>query len=113
MPVVSFRAQEGSEILADVDVEDISASAVTGGQIKISGTAGQQEIDVSSAGEFRGENLLGKDVDVTIKGGGTANVFSNEFVKARVRAGGNIFIYGDPIRVDKATTLGGTIKKIN
>lgn len=82
-PVVSFRAQEGSEILADVNVEDFSSSAVTGGQLKISGTADQQEIDVSSAGEFKGENLIGKDVDVTIKGGGTANVFSKEFVKAR------------------------------
>jgi hypothetical protein len=111
--VVSFRAKEGSEILADVNVEDFSASAVTGGQLKISGTADQQEIDVSSAGEFKGENLIGKDVDVTINGGGTANVFSKEFVKARVRAGGSIFIYGDPVRLDQATTLGGTIKNIN
>lgn len=112
-PVVSFRAQEGSEILANVNVEDFSASAVTGGQIKISGTADQQEVEVSSAGKFQGENLLGKEVIITIKGGGTANVFSNEMVKARVRAGGSIFIYGDPVRVDKSTTLGGTIQKIN
>lgn len=112
-PVVSFRAQEGSEIRAHVEVEDISASAVTGGQLNITGIADQQQIEVSSAGQFRGENLLGKFVDVTIKGGGIANVFSKEVVKARVRAGGNIFIYGDPDRVDQATTFGGTIKKIN
>lgn len=112
-PDVSFRAQEGSEILADVTVEDFSASAVTGGQIRISGTADQQEIDVSSAGKFQGENLLGKVINVIVKGGGSANVFSNEYVKARVRAGGSIFIYGEPARVDKATTLGGTIQKIN
>lgn len=112
-PVVSFRVQEGSELRADVKVEDISASAVTGGQLNINGIADQQQIEVSSAGQFKGENLLGKVVDVTIKGGGTANVFSKEVVKARVRAGGNIFIYGDPDRVDQSTTLGGTIKKIN
>lgn len=112
-PVVSFRVQEGSEIRGDVKVEDFSASAVTGGQLNISGTADQQQIDVSSAGQFKGENLLGKDVEVTIKGGGNANIFAREFVKARVRAGGNIFIYGDPKQIDEATTLGGTIKKIN
>lgn len=112
-PVVSFRVQEGSEIRAAVKVEDFSASAVTGGQLNISGTADQQQIDVSSAGQFKGENLIGMDVNVTIKGGGNANIFSKEFVKARVRAGGNIFIYGDPKQIDEATTLGGTIKKIN
>lgn len=112
-PIVSFRVQEGSEIRANVKVEDISASAVTGGKLDISGIADQQQIEVSSAGQFKGEHLLGKMVDITIKGGGTANVFSKEIVKARVRAGGNIFIYGDPDRVEEATTLGGTIKKIN
>lgn len=112
-PFISFRAQEGAEILADVEVEDITASAVTGGQLKISGVAEKQGIEVSSSGQFNGENLLGKDVDVNIKGGGTANVYSNEKVSARVRAGGKVYIFGSPVKVDQKTSFGGTIKMIN
>ncbi|MGB8704547.1 MAG: DUF2807 domain-containing protein [Gillisia sp.] len=46
-------------------------------------------------------------------GGGYANVNAKEYVKASTKAGGNIYIYGNPETIDQETTFGGTIKKIN
>ena len=47
--------------------------------------------------------------DVSIKAGGEADVRASELVKADVKAGGIITIYGKPSQINQKTTLGGTI----
>ena len=79
----------------------------------IIGKADIQEIEVMAAGKFKGENLIGNNVDVSISAGGKANVFAKKYVNAKVNAGGNIYIYGNPEKIDEKTTFGGKIKKIN
>ena len=108
-----IRVQEGSDVKAHLDVENLYASVVTGGNLMIIGNATKQDIDVKAAGDFKGENLIGSEVEVSIAGGGTASVFSKAYVNAKVRAGGTIYIYGNPEKIDEKTTFGGTIKKIN
>jgi hypothetical protein len=112
-PFFHIRAQEGSDVKAHLDVENLYASVVTGGNLMIIGKATKQDIDVKAAGDFKGENLIGSEVEVSISGGGTASVFSKAYVNAKVRAGGIIYIYGNPEKIDKTTTFGGTIKKID
>lgn len=112
-PMIKLRVQEGSDIKANIDVENLYASVVTGGNLHVIGNAVKQEIDVKAAGDFKGENLIGTDIEVTIVGGGTASVFSKAYVNAKVRAGGTIYVYGNPEKIDEQTTFGGTIKKIN
>lgn len=111
--LVRMRAKEGAIIIANIDVEDFSGSAVTGGNLNVVGQAQKQALDIKTGGQFKGENLHGRIVDVKVTGGGNANVFSNEYVNAFVRAGGHIYIYGNPQKIDQQTTFGGTIKKIN
>ncbi|MCF4100630.1 DUF2807 domain-containing protein [Gillisia sp. M10.2A] len=111
--ILELRAQEGSDIKAQLEIDNLVASSVTGASIKVMGTATNQEIEVKAAGDFQGENLIGKDVDINILGGGTANIYSNSYVNANIKAGGNIYIYGAPKNIDEKTTFGGTIKKIN
>lgn len=110
---IKLRSREGAELNLKVNVQDLIATAITGGTIKIEGSAVNQEIAVRAAGEFWGENLVGEKIDVRINGGGRVNVFSNNYVNAFVRAGGNIYIYGNPELVDKKTSFGGSIQKIN
>lgn len=112
-PMLNIRVQEGADVKARVELENLYASVVTGGNLFIIGTASKQEIDVKAAGDFKGENLIGTDVKVSIAGGGTASIFSKAYVNAKVRAGGTIYVYGSPEKVDERTTFGGTIKKIN
>lgn len=112
-PLIKIRASEGAQIFANMDVENLVATASTGGNVTLIGNALIQEIDVKAAGEFKGENLTGESVNVVSNGGGNANVFAKKYVNATVRAGGHIYIYGDPDRVEEKTSFGGTIKKIN
>lgn len=112
-PMLKIRVQEGADVKAHLDVENLYASVVTGGNLFIIGKASKQDIDVKAAGDFKGENLIGTDVKISIVGGGTASVFSTAYVNAKVRAGGTIYIYGNPEKIDEKTIFGGTIKKIN
>jgi len=112
-PLIWLRAQEGSDITAQLEVNNLIANITTGGNLKIFGKADIQEIEVMAAGKFKGENLVGNTIDVSINAGGMANVNAKKYVNANVNAGGNIYIYGNPEKVDKKTTFGGKIKKIN
>ena len=112
-PLIWLRVQEGSDITAQIEVNNLIANITTGGNLRIIGKAEVQEIDVMAAGKFKGENLVGNNIDVSISAGGMANVNAKKYVHASVSAGGNIYIYGNPKKVDEKTTFGGKIKKIN
>lgn len=111
-PMIRIRVQEGADVKANLDVENLYASVVTGGNLFIIGNAAKQDIDVKAAGDFKGENLKGSDVKVRVSGGGRASIFSKAYVNAKVRAGGSIYVYGNPEKIDEKTIFGGTIKKI-
>jgi len=112
-PLIRFEVQEGSDITANIKVNNLIARISTGGNLRIIGNADVQEIEVMAAGKFKGENLVGESIDVNISAGGMANVNATNYVNAKVNAGGNIYIYGNPVKVDKTTTFGGKITKIN
>lgn len=112
-PLLILKSREGSDIFANVEIENLVAGLATGGSITVIGKADIQEIDVKAAGDFRGENLLGQNVNIKLTGGGTANINAKNYVNAAVRAGGIVHIYGNPEELIENITFGGTIKKIN
>ena len=111
--VLWLEAQEGSVISAHVEVKNLIANIYTGGNLMVIGKADKQEIEVKAAGKFKGENLVGETIDVSISAGGMANVNAKKYVNANISAGGNIYIYGNPEKVDEKTSFGGKIKMIN
>src|SRR5690606_27027515 len=112
-PLLILKSREGSDIFANIEIENLVAGLATGGSITVIGKADIQEIDVKAAGDFRGENLLGRNVNIKLTGGGTANINAKNYVNAAVRAGGIVHIYGNPEELIENITFGGTIKKTN
>ena len=111
-PLLKLTAREGASIFADIEVENIVANSVTDGSIILTGSADIQEIEVKS-GAYRGENLIGENINVVLKGQGTANIYAKKYVNAMALAGGQIYIYGNPEEIHEKTSFGGSIKKIN
>jgi len=108
---LTLKVQEGAEIYApEIEVENLTIKCVTGGKIETKGKATNQFVEVKTGGEYEGEDLLTTTTEVNIKAGGEAGVNASNYCKAKVSAGGSIYIYGDPEKVDKKTTLGGRIK---
>lgn len=109
---IDLNAQEGAEIKVKVNVKYINVRAVTGGDVHASGTAKYQDISIYTGGDYHGEELKTEHTEVSIRAAGEAYVNATKKVTAKVRAGGDIFIYGNPDNIDESRVLGGRIKRV-
>lgn len=106
-------AKEASEIKVKVNVEKLTARITNGSTLTIAGNADNQDLIVNSGANFEGENLKTLQTTITVNAGGEANINASRLVDAKVRAGGNITIYGKPKQINQKTIAGGTIKEAN
>lgn len=111
---IDLRAQEGGSIKIIVaDVTFVEAKAITGGVINISGQAKSQNIDLTTGGSYLGKDLETEISKVAIKAAGEAHVKASKKVEAKVKAGGTVYIYGNPETVDENTVFGGKVIRKN
>ncbi len=106
---IELRAQEGAAIRIGMDVDYADIRAVTGGIVQASGLAKNQSIVINTGGIFEGRELRTATTDVKISAGGEADVFASELVDINVKAGGDVYVYGNPERVHKKTFVGGRV----
>ena len=106
---ILLKAQEGARIKVGLDVENIEIRAVTGGIIETRGRAINQNITLNTGGIYEGKGFETKNTKVNIKVAGEAEVNASDIVDATVRAGGDVFIYGNPETVKENTLFGGRI----
>ncbi|SDQ29131.1 head GIN domain-containing protein [Flagellimonas zhangzhouensis] len=106
---IELRAQEGATIHIGMDVDYADIRAVTGGIIEASGLAKNQSVVLNTGGVFEGRELRTSNTDIKISAGGEADVFASEMVDINVKAGGDVYVYGQPKTVHKKTFVGGRI----
>lgn len=106
---VTLRTQEGGQIEAALDIQRLEVKCVTGGVIETTGTAKNQKVLINTGGIYEADTLNTEQTEVNVNAGGKAYVNASEYIKASVKAGGKIKIYGKPKVVDKKTFLGGRI----
>ncbi len=106
---LKLTTKEGAKITLNLDVKNAEVKSVTGGITTLIGKATNLTATLGTGGVLEAENLATVQTDVSIKAGGEADVRASELVKADVKAGGTITIYGKPSQINQKTTLGGTI----
>jgi len=109
---LDMRAQEGGEILANIDTDKLVVRAVTGGELQLEGKAKDQEIIIKAGGQYMAKELRTENTQVKISAGGRANVNASKYVKANTAAGGTIRIYGKPKEIDSKKVFGGKIIEV-
>jgi hypothetical protein len=109
----SIIAKEGSSINLKLDVSKLNAKITNGSTVTLSGTAKNQDILINSGGIFEAEKLTTQQTTISVNAGGDASIFATELVDAKVRAGGDILIYGKPSNINQKTIAGGSIKEAN
>jgi len=110
---IDLNAQEGAFIKVKLDVTYANIRSVTGSTVQAYGTAKHQDISIYTGGIYKGEHLTTEFTDVAIRAAGEAHINASTLVNAKVRAGGDIYIYGNPERVDESRVLGGRIKRMD
>ena len=106
---IELRAQEGARIKIGMEVENVDVRAVTGGIVEASGIATNQVVVLNTGGVFEGRDLKTEVASVKISAGGEAELHASEKVDINVRAGGDVYVYGNPREVNKNTLAGGRI----
>ncbi len=106
---IEIRAQEGAQINIGMDVENVNIRAVTGGIVEASGLAKNQTIVINTGGIFEGRELKTEQASVKISAGGEAELYASDKVDINVRAGGDVYVYGNPKEINKNTFAGGRI----
>ncbi|MBF8149037.1 DUF2807 domain-containing protein [Winogradskyella sp. F6397] len=109
---LDLRVQEGAEITAALETTYANLRAVTGGIINVSGTSKNQDISIYTGGNLNGEDFVTEQTEISINAGGEAYVHATAYANVRIKAGGNVYIYGKPKQVDESTILGGKIKRM-
>lgn len=106
---LAIEAQDASTITLNIAYNNVSAKSTSGSEIKLSGTSSNQEVMINTGGKLLNKGLKTKNSTVIVLSGGSAEVYANEAVIAKVKAGGAITVYGKPKSVDKDDTFGGKI----
>ncbi len=85
----------------DIDSDELEIDVRGAADMDIEGTCGSLKLDVKGAGDIDADDLKCKDVDVDVKGAGSASVFASDNIDARVSGVASISIYGEPKNVRK------------
>jgi hypothetical protein len=104
-------AKEGSEVKVTLEVSKLNARAANGSKITLEGKAENQEVVVNSGGIYQAEKLKTLQTTITGNAGGEAEIFATDLVEAKVRAGGDILIYGKPKQINQKVIAGGSIRE--
>ncbi|MCK5442868.1 MAG: DUF2807 domain-containing protein [Maribacter sp.] len=106
---IELKAQEGAKIKVGLNVINLEVRAVTGGVVEASGLANNQWIVLNTGGVFEGRELKTANTDVKITAAGEAEIFASDKVDINVKAGGDVYVYGNPKNVNKKTLAGGRV----
>jgi hypothetical protein len=104
-------AKEGSEVKLILDTDKLSARTANGSTITLEGNAKVQDVLVNSGGKYEAEKLMTSQTTITNNAGGDAHIYATDLVDAKVRAGGNITIYGKPKKINQKVVAGGNIRE--
>ncbi|NNT71075.1 DUF2807 domain-containing protein [Flavobacterium sp. IMCC34852] len=113
LEAISFdiNAKEGSQVKLILETKKLNVRVANGSKITLEGTAENQDVLVNSGGIYEAEKLKTEQTTITANAGGQADIFATELVEAKVRAGGDITIYGKPKQINQKVIAGGSIEE--
>lgn len=109
----NLNVKEGAEVSLDLKTLKTKISVASGGILKLKGSTDNQDIVMKAGGELEAENFISKQTTISLNAGGSAHIYATEYVDAKVRAGGSIYIHGKPKQIDQKTVIAGDIVQID
>ncbi|KQC30637.1 head GIN domain-containing protein [Flagellimonas eckloniae] len=110
--VLELKAQEGGELTLTCQTEQLLVKSVTGGEIITKGFSDNQDVIINTGGIYDGKEFKTKFTTVSVNAGGNAEIYATDYVKANVKAGGEVLVYGNPQKMDEKAVFGGKVKRM-
>ncbi|MCC9042114.1 DUF2807 domain-containing protein [Myroides sp. M-43] len=108
-----LNAKTGGIITAQIDTDKAIIKSSAGSVITLTGKTNVQDVLNSSGAKVKNKDLNSNQALVTVNAGGIAEVKASDLVEAKVRAGGEIRIFGNPKKINEKNVLGGVITKVS
>jgi hypothetical protein len=109
--IFDIIAKEGAIVKINLDVDKLNVKGTSGAIITVNGKAKNQDLLINSGSIYNAKSLETAQTTITVNAGGEADIFATDLVDAKVRAGGNITIYGKPRQINQKVVAGGTIRE--
>ena len=106
------NVKEGANVSLILKNTKTTLNISSGGILKLQGTTGNQDIVMKAGGELEAKDFISNQTTITLNAGGKANINAIEFVEAKVRAGGSIYIHGKPKKINQQTVISGEIIEV-
>jgi len=110
--VLELKAQEGGELVVNAIVEQMLIKSVSGGIIKTNGSSNVQDVQINTGGVYEGKSFETNFSTINVNAGSRAEINAGDYVKATVKAGGEVLVYGNPKKLEEKTVFGGTITRM-
>ncbi len=110
--VIELKAQEGGELQISAEVEQMLIRSVSGGVITTAGKSDIQDVAINTGGTYQGKDFKTNFTTVNVNAGSKAEIYASDYVKATVKAGGEVLVYGDPSKMDEKTVFGGKVTRM-
>ncbi|NAY91687.1 DUF2807 domain-containing protein [Muricauda sp. JGD-17] len=111
--VLELKAQEGGEIELNCQVDQLLVKAVSGGEIVTSGFGKNQDVIINTGGAYDGKTFKTSFTTIEVSAGGNGEIYATDYVKANVKGGGEVLVYGNPAKMDEKKVFGGKIKRVD
>ncbi|WP_405605731.1 head GIN domain-containing protein [Polaribacter sp. Asnod1-A03] len=102
-------ATSGADVEISVDVNTIETSATSGADIEVSGIANNHISSATSGASIEAYKLRSKNATARVTSGADINLFASETIDAKATSGGDIDFKGNPKKVDKTSSSGGSV----
>ncbi|MCV6631135.1 MAG: DUF2807 domain-containing protein [Flavobacteriaceae bacterium] len=106
---LELKAQEAGVLELEVDTQRLLVKSVSGGLVTTKGVSKTQEINTNTGGFYKGQACISEQAKVYCNTGAFAYVYASEYMSVKAKAGGTIYVYGNPKSLKKRTILGGRI----
>jgi hypothetical protein len=105
-----LNTKEGAKINLILETESLTSRAVSGAVLELSGVSKSNISNLGTGGNLEAKNLKTEQTNILITTGAEATIFVTEFVDANIKTGGELYVYGNPKKVNKKNFLGGVFK---
>ncbi len=107
--IIDVHVSSGADARIDVNADTVNSSSSSGADLRIKGTANYYTAKATSGSSIRAYGLKSKNATVKVNSGANIDVYAIESLIAKASSGGDVDYKGNPKKIDKKSSSGGSI----
>lgn len=108
---IQLKSSSGSSIRVEVVASNTVSKASSGSSIKLIGKTNSLDARASSGSTIRADRFEASEVEAKVSSGASIEVYATDVLTADASSGGSIEYNGNPKKIIKNTSSGGSVHK--